>query len=161
VLSYLILAGVLVFWVVYYLFEGNHDVAFIRERDAIHRYLNPAEQQEVAPEVRKYEKAWHMFDAWEKTLVKLLVAGTVYLLTTDLLFTVQMLILSLFIRVIVHDAVVARGLGKTLNHIAPSDDILWAVFLRTLLRFGIPPIAVKLFPTLLLVTWIVWYISTT
>ena len=157
--SYLILTGTVIFWILYYLFEGNHDVAFIRERDAIFRYLDQEEQDQVDPEIRRYEKAWHRYDAWEKTLVKLLAAWTIYLLTGDLLFAFQLLIFSLLIRVIVHDAVVAKGLGNSINHITATDDILWAVFLRNIRKRGIQPIIVKIVPTLLLLTWILWYLA--
>lgn len=141
------------FWILYYVFEGSHDVAFLKQIDLYRQKLDEETNKSVKDASDKYERDWHFRDDLEKALVKLAAALLIYLLTDDILFAFQMLAISFFIRVIVHDLVVAIGLGKGISHIGPSEDVAWDSFLRKMKKVGINQYVIKLVPTILLLLW--------
>ena len=150
----MIFFSAIIFWVLYYIFEGLHDTAFIKERDVIKDKLDDKTYNSIDLKVRHFEKRWHLFDNLEKSLVKIVLSILVYLITNNLLFSFQLLCLGVAIRMIMHDLVVALGLGKGINHIGPSEDVMWDTFLRKMRSFGINQYIIKIIPLIIIILWI-------
>lgn len=148
----------IVFWIVYYIFEGLHDSAFIKERDVIKEKLNDEKYKSIDARVKHYEKLWHMYDNFEKSLVKIVFSIFVFIITSNLLFSFQLLCLAVAIRMIMHDLVVALALGKGIHHIGPSEDIWWDSLLRKIKFYGINQYVIKLFTLALIFFWIIYTI---
>ena len=146
----------ILFWIIYYVFEGLHDTAFIKERDVIKTKLNDDEYKSIDKHVKLYEKMWHRYDSFEKSLVKIVLSILVYIITNNFLFSFQLLCLALAIRMIMHDLVVALGLGKGINHIGPSEDIWWDSFLRKMNSAGINQYLIKAIPLISILFWIIY-----
>ena len=79
----------------------------------------------------------------------------IFMITENTLFALQILFLAVTVRMIMHDLVVALGLGKGLNHIGPSEDIWWDTFLRRMQKFGINQYLIKAIPLLAVLYWII------
>ena len=151
----IIFFAAIIFWVLYYIFEGLHDTAFLKERDIIKDKLDDETYTSIDSKVKHFEKRWHLFDNLEKSLVKVVLSILIYLITNNLLFSFQLLCLALVVRVIVHDLVVAVGLGKGINHIGPSEDVMWDTFLRKTRNFGINQYVIKAVPLIIVIWWII------
>ena len=145
----------ILFWIIYYVFEGLHDTAFIKERDVIKEKVSDEEFKSIDGSVQFYEKLWHRYDSLEKSLVKIVFSILVLIITNNILFSFQLLCLALAIRIVMHDLVVALGLGKGINHIGPSEDIWWDSFLRKMNSFGINQYFLKAVPLILILWWII------
>lgn len=152
----IIFLSAIIFWIIYYLFEGLHDTAFIKERDVIKEKVSDDNYKEIENIVWHYEKLWHRFDSFEKSLVKIVFSILVYLITDNILFSFQLLCLALTIRIIMHDLVVAIGLGKGINHIGPSQDIWWDSFLRKMNSAGINQYFIKAVPLITILLWVIY-----
>jgi len=150
--------GSILFWILYYIFEGSHDAAFAKETKLLRDNID---QEKYNTEVKdgfvKHELDWHLFDALEKALTKIVFSILIYLITTNLLFSFQMLLLSVGIRSVMHDMVVALRLGKGLKHIGP-DFLWWDRFLRKMQNVGINQYVIKLIPNIALIIWIIYTI---
>jgi hypothetical protein len=151
---YLFLASIL-FWILYYYFEGSHDGAFALETKLMREKLGTEKFEEIEDDFIKYELDWHWYDSLEKALVKIIFAVLVYLITENYLFAFQMILLAVGIRSVAHDFFVARTMGKGLNHIGP-DFLWWDRFLRKMQNIGINQYVIKLIPNLIIVLWILW-----
>ncbi len=153
----LLLGGIL-FWILYYYFEGNHDGVFANEIKLFRSQIDSEKIKEIEPEFVKYELSWHLFDALEKSLVKIVTSVLIYLLTSNLLFSIQMLLISVGIRSVAHDFFISIRMGKGLNHIGP-DFLWWDRFLRKMNNIGINQYIIKLLPNILLIAWILYTIN--
>ena len=151
---YLFLSAIL-FWILYYYFEGSHDGAFALETKLMREKLGKDKFSEIEKGFVKYELDWHLFDALEKSLVKIVLSVLVYFITNNIFFAFQMLVLAVGIRSVAHDFFVARRMGKGLNHIGP-DFLWWDRFLRKMQNIGINQYVIKLIPNLIIVLWILW-----
>ena len=151
---YLFLSAIL-FWILYYYFEGSHDGAFALETKLMREKLGAEKFKEIEKGFVKYELDWHWYDGLEKALVKIVFAVLIYFITDNLLFAFQMILLAVGIRSVAHDFFVARTMGKGLNHIGP-DFLWWDRFLRKMHNIGINQYAIKLIPNLIIVLWILW-----
>lgn len=140
----------------YYVFEGLHDTAFIKERDIIKEKVKTEDYKSIDQKVKHFEKLWHRYDSLEKSLVKIVSSVLIFIITDKLLFSFQMLCLSVAIRMIMHDIVVALGLGKGLKHIGPSEDIWWDSFLRKMNKAGINQYIIKIIPLAIILLWIIY-----
>lgn len=147
----------IIFWVIYYFFEGSHDAAFVKEMEIIRNEVDENKYRSIEPKVIKFELSWHMWDSLEKALVKITFSILVFLITDNLLFAIQLLLLSVAVRSIMHDLVVSLKLGKGLNHIGP-DFLWWDRFLRRMKNIGINQYLIKLIPTALIIIWILFSI---
>ena len=154
-MEYIIFILSIVFWIVYYIFEGLHDVAFIKERDIIIEKVSKENYELIDPKVKHYEILWHRYDSFEEALVKIVFSIMIFMITENTLFALQILFLAVTVRMIMHDLVVALGLGKGLNHIGPSEDIWWDTFLRRMQKFGINQYLIKAIPLLAVLYWII------
>ena len=146
----------ILFWIIYYVFEGLHDTAFIKERDTLKEKVKDEDYDAVDSRIKFHEKMWHRYDSLEKSLVKIIFSVLVFLITNNLLFSFQLLCLSVAIRMIMHDLVVALGLGKGLKHIGPSQDIWWDTFLRKMNSSGINQYIIKAIPLISILFWIIY-----
>jgi len=151
---YLFLSAIL-FWILYYYFEGSHDGAFALETKLMREKLGVEKFKEIEEGFVKYELDWHWYDSLEKALVKIIFAVLVYFITDNFLFSFQMILLAVGIRSVAHDFFVARTMGKGLNHIGP-DFLWWDRFLRKMQNIGINQYVIKLIPNLIIVLWILW-----
>lgn len=151
---YLFLSSIL-FWILYYYFEGSHDGAFALETKLMREKLGSEKFKEIEEGFVKYELEWHWYDSLEKALVKIIFAVLVYFITENFLFAFQMILLAVGIRSVAHDFFVARTMGKGLNHIGP-DFLWWDRFLRKMQNIGINQYVIKLIPNFILVLWILW-----
>lgn len=146
----------ILFWIIYYVFEGLHDTAFIKERDIIKEKVKEENYKSIDSRVKYYEKLWHRYDSFEKSLVKIVFSILVFVITANLLFSFQLLCLAVAIRMVMHDLVVALGLGKGINHIGPSHDIWWDTFLRKMNSAGINQYIIKALPLISILFWIIF-----
>lgn len=146
--------GTILFWILYYFFEGSHDAAFAKETKLFTDNMDEDKITKIKKNFVKLELDWHLFDALEKALTKIVFAILIYLITYNLLFSFQMLLLSVGIRSVMHDLVVALWLGKGIHHIGP-DFLWWDRFLRKMQNRGINQYLIKLIPNFLLIIWIV------
>ena len=151
---YLFLASIL-FWILYYYFEGSHDGAFALETKLMREKLGADRFKEIEEGFIKFELDWHWYDSLEKALVKIVFAVLIYFITDNFLFAFQMILLAVGIRSVAHDFFVAHTMGKGLNHIGP-DFLWWDKFLRKMQNIGINQYIIKLIPNLLIVLWILW-----
>ena len=151
---YLFLSAIL-FWILYYYFEGSHDGAFALETKLMREKLGVEKFKEIEEGFVKYELDWHWYDSLEKALVKIIFAVLVYFITDNFLFSFQMILLAVGIRSVAHDFFVARTMGKGLNHIGP-DFLWWDRFLRKMQNIGINQYVIKLIPNLIIIFWILW-----
>lgn len=151
---YLFLAAI-IFWVLYYYFEGSHDGAFALETKLFREKLGVENFNEIEKDFIKYELDWHLYDGLEKSLVKIIFSILIYLITENLIFSFQLLLLAVGIRSIAHDFFVAFKMGKGLNHIGP-DFLWWDRFLRKMDSFGINQYVIKFIPNLAIIFWILW-----
>jgi hypothetical protein len=151
---YLFLSSIL-FWILYYFFEGSHDGAFALETKLMRDKLGADNFENIKEDFVKYELDWHLYDGLEKALVKIIFGVLIYLITDNLLFAFQMVLLAVGIRSVAHDFFVARTMGKGLNHIGP-DFLWWDRFLRKMDGIGINQYVIKLIPNILIVWWILW-----
>ena len=147
--------GSIIFWILYYIFEGSHDAAFAKETKLLRDTIDEEKYSRIKNNFIKYELDWHLFDSLEKALTKIVFALLIYLITNSFLFAFQMLLLSVGIRSVMHDMVVALKLGKGLNHIGP-DFLWWDRFLRRMQNAGINQYLIKLIPNILLIMWIIF-----
>ncbi len=154
---YIFIASI-IFWLLYYYFEGSHDGAFALETKLMKEKLGKEKFSEIKNDFVKYELKWHLFDALEKALVKIVFAILVYLITENLLFAFQMILLAVGIRSFAHDLFVTLAMGKKLNHIGP-DFLWWDRFLRKMQQNGINQYVIKFIPNLIIVLWILWSIK--
>jgi hypothetical protein len=151
---YLFLSAIL-FWILYYYFEGSHDGAFALETKLMREKLGHEKFKEIENDFVEYELDWHWYDGLEKALVKIVFAVLLFFITDNLLFAFQMVLLAVGIRSVAHDFFVARALGKGLNHIGP-DFLWWDRFLRKMQSIGINQYVIKLVPNLIIILWILW-----
>lgn len=154
---YLFIVAIL-FWILYYYFEGSHDGAFALETKLMREKLGDEKFKEIEEGFVKYELDWHWYDGLEKSLVKIVFSIFVFLLTDNLLFAFQMLLLAVGIRSFAHDLFVTIAMGKSLNHIGP-DFLWWDRFLRKMQNIGINQYVIKLIPNLILIIWILYTLS--
>ena len=154
---YLLISAVF-FWFLYYYFEGSHDGAFALETKLMKEKLGEDSFDKIKDEFIKFELDWHWYDSLEKSLVKIVFATLVYLITDNLLFAVQMIFLAIGIRIIAHDLFVAIKMGYGINHIGP-DFLWWDNFLRRMQSRGINQYIIKLIPNLFIVVWILFTIN--
>ena len=148
-----LMIGGIIFWILYYYFEGNHDGVFANEIKLFRNQLDQNAITNIEQQFIKHELAWHWYDAMEKALVKIVLSVLIYLLTHNLLFSFQMLLLSVGVRSVAHDFFISLKMGKGINHIGP-DFLWWDRFLRRMQNRGINQYVIKLIPNLLLVIWI-------
>jgi hypothetical protein len=151
---YLFIAAIL-FWILYYYFEGSHDGAFALETKLMREKLGKDKFKEVENDFVKYELDWHWYDGLEKALVKIIFAVLIYFITNNILFSFQMILLAVGIRSFAHDLFVTLAMGKSLNHIGP-DFLWWDRFFRKMDKIGINQYVIKFIPNLLIVLWILW-----
>lgn len=147
--------GSFIFWILYYIFEGIHDSTFAEETKLLRKNIDEVTYIKIKDQFVKLELDWHLFDALEKALTKIVIALLIFLITQNFLFSFQMLLLSVGIRSIMHDLVVAIKLKKGLNHIGP-DFLWWDRFFRKMQSKGINQYIIKLIPNILLVFWIIY-----
>jgi len=146
--------GSILFWILYYIFEGSHDAAFAKETKLLRDNIDQERyNSEIKDGFVKHELDWHLFDALEKVFAIL-----IYLITKNFLFSFQMLLLSVGVRSVMHDMVVALRLGKGLKHIGP-DFLWWDRFLRKMQNAGINQYVIKLIPNIALIIWIIYSID--
>ncbi len=151
---YIFIAAIL-FWILYYYFEGSHDGSFALETKLMREKLGTENFSEIESDFIKYELDWHWYDGLEKALVKIVFSSLIYLITDNLLFSFQMILLAVGIRSVAHDLFVALKMGKGLNHIGP-DFLWWDRFIRKMSNFGINQYVIKLIPNLIIIAWILW-----
>jgi len=151
---YLFIVGIL-FWLLYYYFEGSHDGAFALETKLMREKLGTEKFNEIEIDFIKFELNWHWYDGLEKALVKITFSTFIYFITDNLLFSIQMIFLSVGIRSFAHDLFVTIAMGKKLNHIGP-DFLWWDRFLRKMHNFGINQYVIKFIPNLIIVLWIIF-----
>ncbi len=157
-MEYIIFVSAIIFWIVYYIFEGMHDANFAKETALLSKHIDKEKYSQIKPDFVKYELRWKLWDSLEKALVKIVSSIMIYYLTDDLVFSVLMLALAACIRAIMHDLVVALGLGKGLSHIGP-DYIYWDRFLRRMSEKGINQYVIKLTPTIIVSGIILYYLG--
>lgn len=96
-------------WVVVYLFEGFHDIDVIKSS---------------APGYDKEKSGWHFKDGMMFTVLHFYSAYLIYLIKEDLTLTIILFILSIGIRVSVHETVINLILHKDLFH-TPTSKHNW------------------------------------
>jgi len=149
----LLICGI-IFWIVYYYFEGNHDGVFANEVKLLKSKIDTNDLTEIEKDFVKHELAWHWYDGLEKALVKIVLSILIFIITDNILFSFQMLLLAVGIRSIAHDFFISIKMGKGLNHIGP-DFLWWDKFLRIMHNKGINQYVIKLIPVALLILWII------
>ena len=152
-----ILVALLLFWLLYYVFQGLHDVAFIKETRLLKQKITPEDFNSLKDQYVSLELAWKAWDVLEKALVKLAFAVLVFVLTGDFLFALLLFILSAALRWLLHDLVVAMGLGQGFRHIGP-DYIATDRFLRWMQFHGLNQYVIKCIPILLLLALLLFHI---
>jgi len=90
----------IIFWIVYYYIEGRHDAAIIHWLDST--YVTDIN------ELSYYSEIWHKFDAYEKALVHLVITSILLFIEFNVLAYLSLLILSLSIRIIVHNLIINK-----------------------------------------------------
>ncbi len=140
----------IVFWILFYILQGMHDVNIVQEVKLLRRHIDDKINNNLEAEIVKKELGWKFWGGLEKTLVKVACSLVVYLFAGDLYFAFLCLLLSVSLRWLVHDMTVAIGLGKGLSHIGP--DFIWTDrMLKKMQKKGINQYVVKLTFNLLLV----------
>lgn len=135
-----------------------HDTNFIKEVELMQNELPEETYEQLKNQIISLELNWKLWDGFEKAITKSALAFFIYYLSGDIVFTVLLLCLSIFIRWIVHDLTVAFALRKNLNHIGP--DFVWTDrLLRQISEKGINQYVIKFIPTLLFIAAIIIYIS--
>ncbi|MBU0560034.1 MAG: hypothetical protein KJ799_15240 [Bacteroidetes bacterium] len=137
------------FWVLYYIFQGMHDVAFLNEVKLLKNALTKEQMNNLLNSVIKTELSWKFWDALEKLLAKSAICFLIYYILDDILYASLLFLLAVFIRWFVHDLVVAIGLKKGLKHIGP-DFIPTDKLLRKLSDVGFNQYIIKLVPILII-----------
>jgi hypothetical protein len=127
------------FWVLYYYIESKHDASVILWKNSTTDKNLTNEQRKLSD---KYRKDWHEYDAYEKALVHIVVTLLALLLNITPWFILPLLLLSLGIRLIVHDTLINKFLGIDINHIGTTDR--FDIILRYLEQKGISQWAIKI-----------------
>lgn len=115
------------FWIVYYFLESNHDAAIILWKNSTTDKNLTKEQRDLAD---KHRKNWHYFDMLEKTLTHIVISLIPLLIGGSVWFVLSLLLLSVAIRLILHNLLINDFLGIDINHIGTTDwfDILLRLF---------------------------------
>ncbi|PKL87651.1 MAG: hypothetical protein CVV23_14210 [Ignavibacteriae bacterium HGW-Ignavibacteriae-2] len=150
--------GCVIFWILYYIFEGLHDTNFVKEVKIARSKLTDQQNNEIHEAIIQKELRWKFWDSLEKALTKIFIAILIYYISEDFIFALLLLLLSVCIRWLVHDLTVALGLGKGIKHIGP--DFIWSdKLLRRLESAGINQYVVKLVPTIITIILVIYHIS--
>jgi hypothetical protein len=128
-----------VFWMIYYYIESKHDASVILWKNSTTDKNLTKEQRELSD---KYRKDWHEYDAYEKALVHIVVTLPVLFIGGSIWLVLSLILLSLGIRLILHDLLINKFLGIDINHIGTTNG--FDIFLRSLEEKGISQWTVKI-----------------
>lgn len=117
----------IVFWVLYYYLESRHDAAVILWKNSSADRNQTKEDREVSD---KHRKNWHYYDMLEKSITHIVITLPVLLIGGSIWLLASLLLLSLGIRLIIHNLLINKFLGIDINHIGTTDwvDILFREF---------------------------------
>jgi len=121
-----------IFWVAYYYFESKHDASVILWKNSTSDKNLSQEQVKLSD---KYRNDWHEYDMYEKTLTHMAITLPVLFIGGSVWFLLSLLLLSLAIRLLLHDTLINKFLGISINHIGTTDK--FDIFLRRLEAKGI------------------------
>jgi hypothetical protein len=139
-----------VFWILFYILQGKHDVHIIEEVKLLRGNLSESQNNEIEKEIIYRELKWKFWGSLEKALVKLVLSTIIYITTNDVYFATLCFLLSVGLRWLIHDLTVAIGLKKGFKHIGP--DFIWTDrLLIKLQKIGINQYFVKLSINLLII----------
>jgi len=127
-----------IFWVAYYYFESKHDASIILWKNSTTDKNLSQEQIKLSD---KYRTDWHEYDVYEKILTHIAIALPV-LFIGSVWFLLSLLLLSLGIRLLLHDTLINKFLGIDINHIGTTD--WFDIFLRGLEEKGISQWTIKI-----------------
>ena len=119
----IILIAVVVFWTLFYILEGMHDVRVVEEIKLLKKYISLENLKTIESDIVQKEISWKLWGGFEKGLTKIVISVVIYLFTNDIYFSFLCLMLSVSLRWFIHDLTVAMGLGLGLSHIGP--DFIW------------------------------------
>ena len=117
----------IVFWVLYYYLESRHDASVILWRNSTSDKNPTKAERDLAD---KHRKSWHYYDMLEKSLTHIVLTLPVLLIGGSIWLLLSLLLLSLGIRLLVHNLLINKFLGIDINHIGTTDwsDILFREF---------------------------------
>lgn len=116
-----------VFWIAYYYLESRHDASVILWKNSTADKNLTKEQRDLSD---KHRKNWHYYDMLEKTLAHIVITLPVLFIGGTIWLVLSLLLLSLGIRLLVHNLLINEFLGININHIGTTDwaDILFRKF---------------------------------
>jgi hypothetical protein len=153
----IILISSIVFWVIFYILQGMHDVRIVEEIQLLKKNSNNEKLSLIENEIVSKEISWKLWGSLEKALTKLTITIIIYFFSHDLYFSLLCLALSVGLRWLVHDLTVAIGLGRGLSHIGP--DFIWTdKILAQLKRVGINQYVIKLTINFTILTMILMHL---
>jgi len=120
------------FWIAFYAIEGTHDAHVILwQQTSVDKNL-PADKKTLA---QKYDKAWHTDSAFEKAITHLALTIPIFFIGGGIYLFVALLLLSLSVRLLVHNYFINKMMGIDVNHIGTLD--WFDIFLAGLQNKGI------------------------
>lgn len=127
-----------IFWIVYYIIEGTHDANVILWQQATINTNATSDQKLLS---KKYNQLWHEYDAYEKGLTHIALTLPILLIGGGWLLFISLLILSLSIRLLVHNYCINKFMKIDINHIGTTD--WFDIFMRNLENKGISQWTIK------------------
>ena len=100
----------IIFWVMVYILEGLHDINVIRSSDS-----------EKTKEIR----LWHFWDSLMFLVIHLFFIIFIYIISNNLLFSLKMFILSLGLRISIHETMINLILHKNLFYRPNKNQNNW------------------------------------
>jgi|GEM_PF-2204777 len=154
----IIIIATTVFWIVYYLFEGLHDACVINQRNYLINLVNRNGIKADEEQLYKWNNRFHDYDSWEKAITKIVVAILIYFISESFLFSLLMLILSVAIRIVVHDLVISVNIGQKWDYVGVTDTNFWDIFLQKMKSKGVSPTLIRVSIILFSIITIIIYL---
>lgn len=127
-----------IFWILYYIIEGIHDANVILWQQST---ISPTLTNDQKLLSTKHRLEWHEYDAYEKGLTHIALTLPIFLIGGGWLLAISLLILSLSIRLLVHNYCINKFMGIDINHIGTTD--LFDLFMKHMADTGISQWTIK------------------
>ena len=127
-----------IFWIGYYILESAHDANLILWQQTT---ANPNLPEDKKLPAKKYSQAWHEYDAYEKGITHIAITLPIFFLGGSIWLFGALLLLSLSIRILVHNYFINKFMNIDVNYIGTTD--WFDLFMRKLEDKGISQWPVK------------------
>lgn len=115
---FLFVIAYILFWCTYYYVEGRHDANVILWKQMSDKKDKTIHEINLE---KLYNKNWHKYDAYEKLMVHLTLPIVSLLFQCNIIFIIGLFILSISIRLYVHNMVINKYTGKEIDYIGLTD----------------------------------------